>query len=175
MTTPTDAFTIAQRRAAVAELLRDNMSQRKIAERLGVTKDVVYRDIQALSRVTATPPNQDRRAPVAPDILTVALPAAASSPDPTTPSRDTATPAALHLAVPLDAALVADLATLTRNGTAPEDAIRRAVAQAAKGYRLAWGIGLYPRTTDPVVSRHQFVPYQPTEHETASPPDPPTR
>ncbi|MFE6853452.1 helix-turn-helix domain-containing protein [Streptomyces sp. NPDC057674] len=167
MTTAADEDAVARRRATVAKLLRDDLPQRKIAERLGVSKDVIYRDVQAMSRDAATPPDQDNRGPRATDILDVALPAATPPEPPATASRDTATPAAPGLTLPLDAALVADLATLTRNGTTPEAAIRHAVAHLAKGYRLAWGIGLYPRDIDPVLSHPRFHHYQPATDETA--------
>lgn len=161
MTTVTDEATIAKRRATVAELLRENLTQRAIAERLGVTKDVVYRDVQALVRGAATPPDQGRHAPAAPDILAVALPAATPSAAPATPSRDTATPAAPCLTVPLDEALIANLADLTRNGTPPALAIRRALAYMAGAYRQAWEADLYPRDADPVIDRHQYAPHKP--------------
>lgn len=167
MTTPEDTGTVAARRATVAQLRATGLSLREIAAKLGTTKDTVHRDVQALSRTPATPPDQDCRAPVAPDILTVALPAATPATSPATPSRDTATPVAPGLTVPLDATLLDDLATLTANGTTAEDAVRQALAHLAKSYRLVWGIGLYPPTVDPVLSRNQYAPYRPPGSEQA--------
>ncbi|WP_435969324.1 helix-turn-helix domain-containing protein [Streptomyces sp. Qhu_M48] len=164
-TAPEDADAIATRRATVAQLRATGLSIREIAARLGTTKDTVHRDTQALSRDTATPSDQDCRTPVAPDILTVALPAATPATDPATPSRDTATPPATPavptLTVPLDTALLADLATLTRNGTTPALAIRRALAYMAGAYRQAWDADLYPPDADPVIERHAYTPYRP--------------
>ncbi|RSS51382.1 HTH domain-containing protein [Streptomyces sp. WAC01280] len=173
--TATDETAIATRRARVVELLRDNVSQRDIATRLGVSKDVIYRDVQALARGAATPPDQEHRAPSAPEILAVALPAATPPQAPATPSRDTATPAAPCLAVPLDGALLADLATLTRNGTTPEDALRRAVAFMARAYRQAWERDIYPRDANPVIGRYQYETHQRSQPQTVSPPDSPPR
>ncbi|MFE2556656.1 helix-turn-helix domain-containing protein [Streptomyces sp. NPDC059352] len=170
-TAPEDADALAKRRATVAQLRATGLSLREIAAELGTTKDAVYRDTQALSRDTATPPDQDCRAPVAPDILAVALPAATPQSGPATPSRDTATPTATPavptLTVPLDPALLADLATLTRNGTSPQAAIRRALAYVAGTYRQAWEAGVYPRDTNPVIERHSYVPYRPPAPEQA--------
>ncbi|OKJ52222.1 hypothetical protein AMK27_30760 [Streptomyces sp. CB02009] len=172
MTTATDEAAVATRREKVAQLLRDRWTQRAIADNLGVSKDTIYRDVQALTRAAATPPDQDTRAPGATEILDVALPAATPPEATATASRDTATPAAPCLALPLDAALLADLATLTANGTSPEEAIRHALAHVAKGYRLAWGIGLYPVTVDPVLSHPRVNAYQPTTPETVLPDTP---
>ncbi|MFE6816029.1 hypothetical protein [Streptomyces sp. NPDC057677] len=171
-TSPEDTATVAERRATVARRRAAGLSLREIAAELGTTKDTVHRDVQALSRDTATLSDQERRAPVAPDILTVALPTATPATGPATASRDTATPAAPYLTVPLDASLLADLSTLTANGATAEDAVRQALAHFAKGYRLAWGIGLYPHTVDPVISRPRFNPYQPAPDATHGTPSP---
>ncbi|MFE9737323.1 helix-turn-helix domain-containing protein [Streptomyces sp. NPDC006477] len=169
MTTATDDAAIAKRRATVAQLRATGLSLRDIAAKLGTTKDAVYRDTQALARDTATPPDQERRAPVPPEILAVALPAATPATGPATPSRDTATPPATPavptLTVPLDPALIADLATLTRNGTSPQAAIRHALAYVASTYRQAWEAGVYPRDANPVIERHSYVPYRPPAPE----------
>ncbi|MFF9146340.1 helix-turn-helix domain-containing protein [Streptomyces sp. NPDC014861] len=153
------AVDVAARRARVAQLLREGRSQRAIATALGVSKDVIFRDVQALARGTATTPDQDGPPPAAPRDHTVADDAATV---PAPQSATSATPAAPCLMVPLDDALLADLADLTRPGVAPEAAIRHAVALVASTYRQAWDAGLYPRDRCPVVGRHQFVPYQPT-------------
>ncbi|MFC8290057.1 helix-turn-helix domain-containing protein [Streptomyces sp. NPDC057242] len=168
MTTATDEDTaaVAARRATVAQLRKDGRSLRDIADEVGVSKDTVRRDLDALSRDTETASDQDRRTPVAPDAPDVAHPAATPVSRLTELSRDTpaptATPAVPCLTVPLDQALIADLATLTRNGVSPEAALRRALALVASTYRQAWDAGLYPRTADPVVTRHQYAPYKPT-------------
>ncbi|WP_432116616.1 helix-turn-helix domain-containing protein [Streptomyces sp. S1] len=174
MTTTTEAAAVAARRAAVAALRDKGHSIRAIAKELTISKDTVHRDLKARPRDTTTPPDQDQSAPVAPDTPTVAD----TPPPPATPvsrltelSRDTPPPAATPpatppvpcLTIPLDQALIADLATLTRNGTRPQAAIRYALARAANTYRQAWDAGLYPRTADPVISRHQYAPYQPPE------------
>ncbi|MFJ3786970.1 hypothetical protein [Streptomyces sp. NPDC090093] len=166
--------TVAKRRAAVAALRDKGKSIRAIAQELAITKDTVHRDIKALARDTATPSDQDRRTPVAPDTPGVAPPPATPVSRLADLSRDApapavappATPAVPCLTVPLDPALLADLATLTRNGTSPETAIRHALARVASTYRQAWDAGLYPRTADPVISRHQYAPYQPPEPRT---------
>ncbi|MFF6836016.1 helix-turn-helix domain-containing protein [Streptomyces sp. NPDC012438] len=166
MTTATDEDTpaVAARRATVAQLRKAGRSLRDIADEVGVSKDTVRRDLEALSRDTATPVDQDRRAPVAPNTPDVADPAATPVSRLADLSRDTpapaATPAVPCLTVPLDQALIADLATLTRNGVSPEAAIRRALALVASTYRQAWDAGLYPRTVDPVINRHQYAPYE---------------
>ncbi|MFB7031730.1 MULTISPECIES: helix-turn-helix domain-containing protein [unclassified Streptomyces] len=163
MTTAADEDTaaVAARRATVAQLRKNGRSLRDIADEVGVSKDTVRRDLASLSRDTATPSDQDRRTPVAPDAPDVAHPSATPVSRLADLSRDTAAPPAPCLTVPLDQALIADLATLTRNGTSPEAAIRRALALVAGTYRQAWDAGLYPRTADPVVNRHQYAPYQP--------------
>ncbi|MFE6379212.1 hypothetical protein [Streptomyces roseolus] len=175
MTTTTPArATVAARRARVAQLLRQGRSQRDIARTLGVSKDIVHRDVQVLDRVTPKASDQDSTALVAPDTDAVAPPTATAIATPrhdtatatATPRHDTATPAARCLMVPLDEALLADLADLTRPGVAPEAAIRHAVAFLAATYRQAWDAGLYPRHARPVVQRHQYAPY----HPAASPP-----
>ncbi|MYV64450.1 HTH domain-containing protein [Streptomyces sp. SID2131] len=173
MTTATEDAAVAARRATVADLRDKGRSIRSIAEELKISKDVVHRDIKALSRDTATPSDQDRRAPVAPDAPDVALPPATPVSRLADLSRDTpapaatppATPAVPCLTVPLDPALLTDLATLTRNGTSPEAALRYALSQAAGLYRQAWDAGLYPPDVNPVTSRHQYVPYQPPEQQ----------
>ncbi|MGW4852207.1 helix-turn-helix domain-containing protein [Streptomyces sp. NPDC004288] len=168
MTTTTDP--VAQRRATVAQLLRDDHSQRDIAQRLGVSKDVIYRDVQALARGTATAPDQDPAEPDAPaasPITAVALPIA---PEAATPSRDTAPRPAAAVTLPLTAGLVADLATLTRNGIAPEVAVRDAVAIVARAYRQAWDAGAVPRDATPVMARYQFA-----SHTPSAPPTPASR
>ncbi|MFC8008895.1 helix-turn-helix domain-containing protein [Streptomyces cinereoruber] len=173
MTTATKAAAVAARRATVAALRDKGLSIRAIAQELTITKDTVYRDIRAVSRDTATPSDQDRRAPVAPNAPDVAPPTATpvsrladlSRDTPTPTATPPATPAVPCLTVPLDAALLADLATLTRNGSSPQTAIRYALSQAASLYRQAWDAGLYPRDVNPVLGRHQYAPYQPPEQQ----------
>lgn len=55
------ATTVARRRARVAQLHRDGASQAAIARTLGVSKDVVYRDIRAIARDTVQPSDQQNR------------------------------------------------------------------------------------------------------------------
>ncbi|NUP19050.1 MAG: hypothetical protein HOZ81_23755 [Streptomyces sp.] len=67
MTRPT-AAAVAQRRARVAELTRDNWTIRDIAAELGVHKDVVYRDRlvnAAAAAATAATPDRDTPATTA--------------------------------------------------------------------------------------------------------------
>ncbi|MFE7517059.1 helix-turn-helix domain-containing protein [Streptomyces sp. NPDC057540] len=156
-----DADAIETRRATVAQLRADGLSLREIATKLSTTKDTVHRDLQALSRDTATPCDQPCRSTAPPDILTVALPTATPESDTATPSRDTATHPAPAVTLPLTARFVADLATLTRNGISPEAAVRHAVALVAQAYRQAWEAGTYPRDVNPVMKRYEFAPYTP--------------
>ncbi|MFE7517260.1 helix-turn-helix domain-containing protein [Streptomyces sp. NPDC057540] len=156
-----DADAFDKRRATVAQLRADGLSLREIATKLDITKDTVYRDLQALSRDTATPCDQPCCSTVAPSILAVALPTATPESDTATPSRDTATHPAPAVTLPLTARFVADLATLTRNNVSPEAAVRHAVALVARAYRQAWEAGTYPRDVNPVLARYQFAPHTP--------------
>lgn len=174
MTTATD---LTARRAEVARLRAGGLSIRQIAVRLGASPAAIERDIKALKRTTETAtdtaPEQGESPAAPPRILDVALspqrPAETPPRDTDTPFRDTAprhrytnrdteTPS---LVVPLDPALLADLATLTRNGVAPAAAIRHAVGYMARTYRQAWDAGLYPADVNPALERHQFAPYKP--------------
>ncbi|MFJ4907706.1 helix-turn-helix domain-containing protein [Streptomyces sp. NPDC093249] len=164
MTTATDETTeIAARRAQVAGFLRDGLSQRDIARRLGVSKDTVYRDVQIVSRAAATAADQPGTPFRVPRIIAIAE-GATSPPPPKSPAP--ATPTVPSLAVPLTPQLLADLADLTRTGASPEAALRHAIATVASTYRTAWAAGLYPPTATPVVAKYQFVPYQPTVPQT---------
>ncbi|MBB4987478.1 helix-turn-helix domain-containing protein [Streptomyces nymphaeiformis] len=169
--------TIETRRATVARLHAEGHSYRQIADQVGVSKDTVARDVRDVEAATAQAaarlarrrlPRRARparlRRPQAPrQRRTAPLPAPA-------PVRDTAhdttpppAPAAPCVALPLSVRLVADLATLTRNGVSPEAAILHAVGYMARAYRQGWEAGLYPRNVNPVLQRHQFAPYRPSE------------
>lgn len=160
----------AARRAEVAILRAEKLSVRQIAEQLGASPAAIQRDIDALKRDTETAPDQDTSAPVSPRIVDVALPALPQTETPRhptettnrdteTPNRDTETPIVSSVTLPLDAALLDDLATLTRNGRSPEDAVRRALHFVANAYRQGWAAGVCPPTVEPIIDRFTIKPY----------------
>ncbi|MFF0426893.1 helix-turn-helix domain-containing protein [Streptomyces sp. NPDC004520] len=166
----TTAPELASRRTEVARLHAEKHSVRQIAEKLGVSPATVQRDIDALrrnpkvgNRDTETASGQDTNPSVSPVIAAVALldpPQTETPGHPTeTGNRDTETPFVSSVTLPLDAALLDDLATLTRNGRTAEDVVRRALAFAAHAHRQAWAAGTCPPTVDPIIDRFTIKPY----------------
>ncbi|MFI1767498.1 HTH domain-containing protein [Streptomyces sp. NPDC020800] len=159
-------LTITARRAMVAELLRQEpgISQRSIAARLGVSKDTIRRDVDAIEAAQrqAAPRPADAEPEPAPDAPQRAEDdAPPSTPDAPPVALDDAPPGADHLTVPLGDQLRAGLATLAEAGHSPEDAVRLAVAVLARAYEGAWKFGLYPRGAAPRVQVVKLHPYDP--------------
>jgi hypothetical protein len=136
---------IIQRRANVARLHDDGIGQRDIARQLGITKDVVWRDIRAIEkdRATATATPAAPATPVAPTV-------APTTPQPATPiARHGATPAPTSsdsvaedrrmLWTDLAPGLRDDLYALVDRitGDLPPD-LSRILRDAARGTRDTW-------------------------------------
>ncbi|MGW2511289.1 helix-turn-helix domain-containing protein [Streptomyces scopuliridis] len=149
-TTASPGMTVSERRAQAAALSRDGASLRTIAQYLGVSKDTIRRDLDALARErTRQSATQD------------ATPGETPTAAPATPGE---TPASLSpgdpLTVPVDQELLDDLAVITRTGRTPADAIGHAVHTLAAIYRGAWTTGTYPDGTEPDIIGHQLAPHQ---------------
>lgn len=159
----TTAPELAARRTEVARLRAAGRSVRQIAEQLGASPAAIQRDIDALKRDTETAPDQDNSSTVSPRIVDIAIPDPEQTETPRhppeTPNRDTETPLVSSVTLPLDAALLDDLATLTRNGRTPEAAVRRALAFMAGAYRQAWTTNVCPPTIEPIIDRYSIKPY----------------
>ncbi|MFI6249018.1 helix-turn-helix domain-containing protein [Streptomyces sp. NPDC051016] len=154
-------LTITARRAMVEELMRrePGISARKIADRLGVGKDTVRRDIagiEAEQRQSAPDPAavEPEPAPAAPQETE------AGAPD-EPPAQPDDAPDADRLTLACDDQLRAGLAMLARAGHTPEDAVRLAVAVLARAYEGAWRFGLYPAGVAPRVRVVDLYPYVP--------------
>ncbi|MEV8395939.1 MULTISPECIES: helix-turn-helix domain-containing protein [unclassified Streptomyces] len=152
-TTTSPGTTVSERRAQAAALSRDGASLRTIAQQLGVSKDTIKRDLDALARErTRQSATQD------------ATSDETSSATPATPATACETPASLSpgdpLTVTVDQELLDDLAVITRTGRSPADAIGHAVHTLAAIYRGAWTTGAYPIGTEPDVIGHQLKPYR---------------
>ncbi|MET7477983.1 HTH domain-containing protein [Streptomyces sp. NPDC005648] len=137
-------LTIAARRAMVEELLRQEpgISARNIAARLGVGKDTIRRDLDAIRPAQSQPAPEPAapepsNAPHAP----LAEPEGAPLDPLSQPVRDLLTPEAR-----------ADLAVLMEAGHSASFAVRRALEVLADAYRGAWERGLYPRGTAPEIT-----------------------
>ncbi|MEV6791278.1 HTH domain-containing protein [Streptomyces sp. NPDC051320] len=115
-------LSISERRSVVRQLSDQRLSARAIAAKLGVGKDTVRRDLEALRQ--DPPPPAPTGAPVAcADQVTVAY----------------------------DDKLRADLAVLAEAGLSPEGAIRFAVGIVSYSYRAAWERGICPRGVAPLI------------------------
>ncbi|MGW6910272.1 DeoR family transcriptional regulator [Streptomyces sp. NPDC054940] len=146
-------LTIAARRAMVEELLRQEpgISARNIAARLGVGKDTIRRDLDAIAtaqRQTAPEPAPSEPEP-APDAPSGAQDDAPDAPPEEPAPAAEAPPADDRLTVAYDDQLRAGLATLARAGHPPDSAVRFAVAFLAHGLKRLWATGAYPPGTVP--------------------------
>lgn len=152
-------LTIAARRAMVEELMRQEpgISARNIAARLGVGKDTIRRDLDAIA--TAQRQAEPEPAPREPE--PEPAPVAPSGAEDDAPD---APPADDRLTVAYDDQLRAGLAMLAEAGHSPEDAVRLAVTVLARAYEGAWKFGLYPHGVPPRVRVVQLHPYEPKGH-----------
>ncbi|WAZ27031.1 HTH domain-containing protein [Streptomyces cinnabarinus] len=137
-------LTITARRAMVEELMRQEpgISARKIAARLGVSKDTIRRDLAEIETAQRQPtPEQQAPQP---------------EPEPDAPAAETDHAPRDPLDEPLRKWLTpearADLALLQETGHSPGYALRRALEVLADTYRGAWDRGLYPRGTAPEIT-----------------------
>ncbi|MGW1892127.1 helix-turn-helix domain-containing protein [Streptomyces sp. NPDC002004] len=134
MSTPT-APERAARRAAVRQLAdaEPQLSARQIAARLGLSKDTVRRDLDALRQT-------------APDAARTKAPPAPSAPDG---------------ALRLTNAMRQSLAVFAEAGQGTETAIELALATLARAYTGAWKFGLYPHGTPPRIDVVRLLPQHP--------------
>ncbi|MFF2774838.1 hypothetical protein ACFVU3_08005 [Streptomyces sp. NPDC058052] len=170
---------LATRRATVARLHAAGTPLRGIADAVGVSKDTVARDLDALAALTAkAAAHRDRqrlRRRARPahrcrphtlrrrrsDTAAPAAPARDASRD--AKARPASGPASGETRLTLAATprLLSDLAVLTANGVDIEAAVAGAVWTLARAYRTAWETGLYPTTADPALTGHEYAPYRP--------------
>ncbi|MGW1001773.1 hypothetical protein [Streptomyces sp. NPDC002520] len=145
------AMTVATRRALVRQLRADDptLSARKIAGQVGVGKDTILRDLEAISQ-------EDAQAAPEPDAVEPE-----GAPDAPDGAPADAPPDADRLTVALDDQLRTGLTVLAHAGHTPEDAVRLAVAVLARAYEGAWKFGLYPHGIAPRVRVVKLYPYNP--------------
>jgi transposase-like protein len=135
--------TRADRRTLVRQLSEEGLSARAIAERIGVGKDTVRRDLAALERRSATQgaPSSEPRTPDAPQ-------AGEGDPEEAAPQDAPVAQLPLRVAQPLDGmdlsqwpAVRRDLADLVRCGRTPEGLAHMAITAMAHAYRQALARG----------------------------------
>lgn len=125
---PESARTLRRSRLAALRRAEPGLSRRELAQRLGVSKDTVRRDLEAMT--------QDAVPAAAPDAPQVAEAGAAE------PSQDAPLPR--RVAQPLSdmdvsqwRALRRDLAVLTQSGRSAEAIVHHVVVAVAQSYRKA--------------------------------------
>ncbi|WP_435252067.1 helix-turn-helix domain-containing protein [Streptomyces tendae] len=146
------------RRAKVAQLRKDepDLSHRDMAQRLGISKDTVRRDLEALDADVAqtAPPADETQTPDAPPVAHTAPQASEETEPPDEPSAAMEAPSApapplpVRQADPLAGmdvsqwrALRRDLAILAQTGRAPEALVHQAVVAMAHAYKQALAAG----------------------------------
>lgn len=173
--TPLDRDT---RRTAVRQLADDGLSQRRIARRLGVSKDTVRRDLAELAQTDA--PDPEPAAPATTSACATPAPpgeppapeaCATPAPDDEPPAPEPAPPAPTGaplpddwLAIGLDDDLRDHLAVLQSTGRTLTAAIRDSIELLADAHRDAWDYEECPRGTAP---RIYGVRYRPYDHRQA--------
>lgn len=146
------------RRARVAKLRQEapDLSHRDMAQRLGISKDTVRRDLEALDAEVAqtAPPADETQAPDAPPVAHTAPQVsedAAPLAEPSSTvvaSSEPARPLPVRQADPLAGmdvsqwrALRRDLAILAQSGQSAEALVHQAVVATAQAYRKALAAG----------------------------------
>lgn len=164
---------LRQRRAAVRQLADEGLSQRRIARRLGVSKDTVRRDLAELAQADAT--DADPPTPLASSASATPAPdgeppapegCATPAPDDEPPAPEPAPPPPAGaplpddwLAIGLDDDLRDHLQVLQSTGRTLSAAIREAVEHYADAHRDAWDHEECPRGTAPRIYGVRFRPY----------------
>ncbi|WP_309095244.1 helix-turn-helix domain-containing protein [Streptomyces sp.] len=140
--TPASARDLRRARVAQLRQAEPHLSHREMAERLGVSKDTVRRDLEALDAEAAqsAPPTKEPLAQVAPQVNEPGAPGRAPDAPAAGLPRRVADPLA-GMDVSQWRALRRDLAVLAQTGRSPEALVHQAVLSVAHSYRQALARG----------------------------------
>ncbi|KPC86281.1 hypothetical protein ADL35_12425 [Streptomyces sp. NRRL WC-3753] len=154
--TPASARDLRRARVAKLRQAEPDLSHRDMAQRLGISKDTVRRDLEALDTDVAqpAPPDAEGQAPGAPTVAHTAPQVGEDTAPPAVPSAAEVAPSApahplpVRQADPLAGmdvsqwrALRRDLAILAQSGQSAEALVHQAVVATAHAYRQALAAG----------------------------------
>lgn len=147
--TPTSARALRRARVAALRQAEPELSLRSMADRLGISRDTVRRDLEALQAAPVAQSATAARGGAAPDRpVAHAAPQVTAGGAPALAHSATAAPGPAGVAGPLAGidvsqwrSLRQDLAVLAQTGRSPEALVHQAVATLAHAYRRALAAG----------------------------------